>query len=44
LAKSLHDNIYSTGGSKDPKDLYIAFRGGLPDVTALLKGRGLDGT
>jgi peptidyl-dipeptidase Dcp len=41
-AKRLHDNIYATGGSKDAEDLYIGFRGALPKVDALLKGRGLD--
>jgi len=41
-AKRLHDNIFATGGSKDPEDLYISFRGALPKVDALLKGRGLD--
>ncbi|WP_146345970.1 M3 family metallopeptidase [Phaeobacter marinintestinus] len=40
-AKALEDNILSTGGSKDPADLYTAFRGRLPGVEALLKGRGL---
>ncbi len=40
-AKRLHDNILATGGSKDPEDLYIGFRGALPKVDALLKGRGL---
>ena len=40
-AKRLNDNIFATGGSKDPKDLYIGFRGALPKVDALLKGRGL---
>ncbi|MFK5996523.1 MAG: M3 family metallopeptidase [Rhodobacterales bacterium] len=40
-AKRLHDNILATGGSKDPEDLYIGFRGTLPKVDALLKGRGL---
>ncbi len=42
MAQKLHDNIYSTGGSKDAEELYIAFRGTLPKVDALLKGRGLD--
>ncbi len=42
MAEKLHDNIYSTGGSKDAEELYIAFRGTLPKVDALLKGRGLD--
>ena len=40
-AKSLQDNILSTGGSRDPAELYTAFRGRLPGVEALLKGRGL---
>ncbi|SFJ32718.1 M3 family metallopeptidase [Celeribacter neptunius] len=40
-AKSLQDNILSTGGSKDPEELYTAFRGRMPGVEALLKGRGL---
>ena len=41
LAKSLEANILSAGGSKDAEDLYVAFRGRLPGVEALLKGRGL---
>lgn len=41
IAKRLHDHIYSTGGSKDAEELYIGFRGSLPKVDALLKGRGL---
>ena len=40
-AKALEEHILSKGGSVDPKDLYIAFRGRLPGVQALLKGRGL---
>ncbi|RLK02639.1 M3 family metallopeptidase [Ruegeria conchae] len=40
-AKSLEDNILSTGGSREAEDLYLAFRGRLPGVEALLKGRGL---
>ncbi len=40
-ARSLQDNILSTGGSRDPAELYTAFRGRLPGVEALLKGRGL---
>ena len=42
LAAKLHDNIYAAGGSKEAEDLYLAFRGSLPKVDALLKGRGLD--
>ena len=40
-AARLAKHIYSAGGSKDPEDLYKAFRGALPLVDALLKGRGL---
>jgi peptidyl-dipeptidase Dcp len=40
-AKSLERNILSRGGSEDPEALYTAFRGRLPGVEALLKGRGL---
>ncbi|UWQ82894.1 M3 family metallopeptidase [Leisingera caerulea] len=40
-AKALEGHILSTGGSADPADLYVAFRGRLPGVDALLKGRGL---
>lgn len=42
LAAKLHDNIYSAGGSAEGADLYQAFRGSMPKVDALLKGRGLD--
>ena len=42
LAARLHDHIYSAGGKAEGADLYIAFRGNLPKVDALLKGRGLD--
>ena len=41
LAQSLEDNILSRGGSDDPEVLYKAYRGRLPGVAALLKGRGL---
>jgi peptidyl-dipeptidase Dcp len=40
-ASALEQHILSTGGSADPADLYTAFRGRLPGVEALLKGRGL---
>ena len=40
-AKRLSDSIYSRGGSIPPEDAFIAFRGRLPGVDALLKGRGL---
>ncbi len=40
-AKALEAHILSKGGSEDAADLYTAFRGRLPGVEALLKGRGL---
>ncbi|WP_339760726.1 M3 family metallopeptidase [uncultured Sulfitobacter sp.] len=40
-AKALEAHILSTGGSHDAAELYKAFRGRLPGVEALLKGRGL---
>jgi peptidyl-dipeptidase Dcp len=41
MAKRLEDNILSKGGSEDAEALYTAFRGRMPGVEALLKGRGL---
>jgi peptidyl-dipeptidase Dcp len=41
VAKRLHDDIYSTGGSVDPKEAYAAFRGREPEPDALLRRRGL---
>jgi len=40
-AAKLAEHIYTAGGSKDAAELYTAFRGSLPKVEALLKGRGL---
>jgi peptidyl-dipeptidase Dcp len=40
-AKKLKDFVLSTGGSRDPAELYVAFRGRLPSAEALLKRRGL---
>ena len=40
-AKRLHDDIYSSGGSRDPEEAYIAFRGREPEPEALLRRRGL---
>ena len=40
-AAALEQHILSTGGSQDAAELYKAFRGRLPGVEALLKGRGL---
>jgi peptidyl-dipeptidase Dcp len=41
LAKRLHDHIYSSGGSHDAAEAYVAFRGRLPKTRALLEKRGL---
>jgi len=40
-AQALEDHILSTGGSKEAEELYLAFRGRMPGVEALLRGRGL---
>ena len=41
LANSLEKNILSIGNSIDSELAYVQFRGKLPKVDALLKGRGL---
>ncbi|MGX9355529.1 M3 family metallopeptidase [Roseobacteraceae bacterium S113] len=41
MAGKLEEFILSKGGSVDAAELYTAFRGRLPGVDALLKGRGL---
>lgn len=41
LAKKLRDNIYAAGGSKDPEELYTAFRGKMPTADAMMVKRGL---
>lgn len=41
VAKRLHDDIYSSGGSVDPETAYEAFRGRPPEPDALLRRRGL---
>ncbi|QFT82607.1 Peptidyl-dipeptidase dcp [Roseovarius sp. THAF27] len=40
-AKALEENILSMGGAREAEELYLAFRGRMPGVEALLKGRGL---
>jgi peptidyl-dipeptidase Dcp len=40
-AARLRDNVYAVGGSRDPSELYKAFRGRLPTAHALLRRRGL---
>ncbi|MBT0955908.1 M3 family metallopeptidase [Alphaproteobacteria bacterium KMM 3653] len=42
MAKALEADILSAGGRDEPDVLYTAFRGRLPGIEALLKGRGLD--
>jgi peptidyl-dipeptidase Dcp len=41
LAKKLRDNIYAAGGSRDPEELYKAFRGKMPTADAMMDKRGL---
>ncbi|QBY01734.1 M3 family peptidase [Rhodophyticola sp. CCM32] len=41
-ARLLEKHILSAGGSQEADALYTAFRGRMPGVEALLKGRGLD--
>jgi peptidyl-dipeptidase Dcp len=41
LASRLRQHIYAAGGSRDPEDLYKAFRGGLPSPRAMMEKRGL---
>ncbi|MEA2982987.1 MAG: peptidyl-dipeptidase Dcp [Alphaproteobacteria bacterium] len=40
IARKLRDNVLSTGGSRDPAELYVAVRGRMPTADALLKKRG----
>lgn len=41
MAEKLRTHVYSAGGSRDPGELYEAFRGRMPDATAMLEKRGL---
>jgi len=41
LAQKLRANILSTGGTMEPEDAYLGFRGKLPTPDAMLEGRGL---
>ena len=41
-ARRLEETILSKGGSAPADQLWMAFRGRMPGVDALLKGRGLD--
>ncbi len=40
-AQRLRDHIYAAGGARDPGVAYVAFRGRMPTVDALLEKRGL---
>ncbi len=42
-AAKLLAHVYAAGGSEKPEDAYVAFRGRLPGVEALLENRGLAG-
>ena len=42
-AGKLHQHIYAAGDSVDPEQTYLAFRGRMPDATAMLKKKGLAG-
>lgn len=41
LAERLRKYIYAAGGSKDPEELYTAFRGKMPSPDAMMAKRGL---
>ena len=41
LAQRLRTHIYAAGGSKDPEELYLAFRGKMPTAEAMMAKRGL---
>ncbi|MEL6800320.1 MAG: M3 family metallopeptidase [Pseudomonadota bacterium] len=41
MATKLEAHILSVGGTREAEELYVAFRGSMPGVEALLKGRGL---
>jgi peptidyl-dipeptidase Dcp len=41
LAEKLRSHVYAAGGSADPEQLYLAFRGRMPSPDAMMKDRGL---
>jgi peptidyl-dipeptidase Dcp len=43
MAAKLEQHVLSAGGSEEAEQLYLRFRGRMPGVEALLKGRGLAG-
>jgi peptidyl-dipeptidase Dcp len=42
LANSFRNNILAKGGTMDPMEMYLNFRGKEPDVNAILEARGLN--
>ncbi|QDZ01782.1 M3 family metallopeptidase [Nitratireductor mangrovi] len=40
-AAKLREHIYAAGGSRDPEELYLAFRGRMPSPEAMMEKRGL---
>lgn len=42
LAEKLCKYIYAAGGSRDPEELYMAFRGKMPTADAMIEKRGLN--
>ena len=43
VARRFRENILSRGGTEDPMDLYVRFRGRKPEIDALLERAGLVG-
>ena len=41
VAQRFRENILSRGGTEDPMDLYVRFRGRKPEIDALLERAGL---
>jgi peptidyl-dipeptidase Dcp len=41
LARKLHEHVYAAGNTVEPSETYRRFRGRDPEVSALLRGRGL---
>ena len=41
-AKKFEEHILSRGGTEDPMDLYVRFRGRKPELQALLQRAGLE--
>lgn len=44
LADKLRTHVYEKGATEEAMDLYVKFRGRQPEIDALLKVRGLDGS